>query len=301
MNHEVSTFLSGCAPFMGYIFFSKELDELATAGQPNSSFFNFDEEDVEAQFRQFNGGVGWPAISMATIKPRDQERLLVAVGPNGDYWELEPGTLNKTVDRITDFCGNLRALSVVNDVIYACGMGRVVLQRQGPGEWASIGPDALEGDPDIVGFEDIGGYSADEMYAVGWGGEIWWRDHGKWRRIDSPKSVNLRALYCAEDEYVYVVGRDGTMLRGRRDMWSVIDTGRTENLVDVAFYEGTVYVTTDFRILKLTDRGLVNDSDFASADRPRTCLYLLRAPDGLVSLGTKDLFRRNGGPWSRLV
>jgi hypothetical protein len=42
------------------------------------------------------------------------------------------------------------------------------------------------------------------MYAVGWGGEIWWRDHGTWRRIDSPVSVNLNALCCAEDGHVPV-------------------------------------------------------------------------------------------------
>jgi hypothetical protein len=302
MNHDVSTFLSGCAPFKGYIFFAKELDEMVTAGQPNSSFFNFDEDDTDGQFRQFKGSVGWPAIAMATIKPdEDAERVVVAIGPNGDYWECEPGSLKKTTDRIPDFRGNLRNLSVVDDVIYACGMGRIVLQRQGLGQWTSLGPGERKGDADVVGFEDIGGYSADEMYAVGWGGEIWWRDKGKWRQVDSPTSVNLRALHCAEDGSVYVVGRDGTMVRGRRDVWAVIDTGRTENLMDVASYEGTVYVTTNFRILKLTDRGLVNDDDFADADRPKTCLYLLPASDGLVSLGTKDLFRRNGGSWSRLV
>lgn len=302
MNHDVWTFISGCAPFKGYIFFASQMDKLIAADQPNSSFFCYDEDDTEQPFGAFETSVGWPAIAMATIKPDDDaERVVVAIGPNGNYWEGEPSTLKETVDRIQNFRGNLRALTVVDHVIYACGMGRVVLQRQGPGQWTSIGPGEFKGDPDVVGLEDIGGYNADEMYAVGWDGEIWWRDRGKWRKVDSPTSVNLDALHCADDGHVYVIGQNGTMLKGRRDVWSVIDTGRTENLQDVAFYEGTVYVTTDFRILKLTDRGLVNDDDFVDADRPATCLHLLPAADGLVMLGTKDLFRRNGGPWKRLV
>jgi len=36
-------------------------------------------------------------------------------------------------------------------------------------------------------------------------------------------------------------------------------------------------------------------------DVPATCLHLLTAEDGLVSMGTKDLFRLHGGTWERLV
>jgi hypothetical protein len=299
MDHTSSTFLSGCASTRGFIFFAKELDELAQDDSPNSSFFRFRQSDAQAPYRKYAESVGWPAISMATIKPAEG-RTVVAIGPNGDYWECHTLSVKETVGTIKGFKGNLRALSVLDEVIYACGMDRVVWRREGTGRWKSIGPKAQKDDPPIVGFEDLAGYDEDEMYAVGWGGEIWWRDRGQWRRVDSPASVNLRALVCAEDEKVYIVGRDGTMLSGRHDAWSVIDTGRAENLMDVAFWGGTVYVTTDFRILKLVEGKLVNDENFAAADRPATCLYLLQAEDGLVSLGTKDMFVRNGGPWTRI-
>jgi hypothetical protein len=299
MDHSVSTFLSGCAPTNGFILFAKELDELAQDDTPNSSFFFFREADAQDPFRKYSKNVGWPAISMATIKPAEG-RTVVAIGPNGDFWECEPAAVKETVGQIKGFRGNLRALSVVEGAIFASGMDRVVLRREAPGQWKSVGPGGRKDDPPIVGFEDVGGYDENEMYAVGWGGEIWWRDHGKWRQVDSPTSVNLRALYC-DEENVYVVGRDGTMLKGRRDVWSLIDTGRSENLMDVATYDGVVFVTTDFRILKLTDGGLINDTDFAAGDAPKTCLYLLRAENGLISLGTKDLFRRIAGVWTRLV
>lgn len=302
MKHETSTFLSACAPFYDLFFFAKELDELVLKGTPNSSFFCFDETDTNSQFRKYDESVGWPAIAMATIKPEGSIRQVVAIGPNGDYWELEPASTQETVGKINDFLGNLRTLSIIEETIFACGMGRVVIQREDKGQWKSISPNPMKDDADIIGFEDIDGYSKAEMYAVGWGGEIWWFDNGTWRQMDSPTSANLTALCCAADQSVYIVGDNGIMLRGRQDSWSVIDTDRKENLLDVAFYNGTIYVTTDFRILKLVDEKLINDTDFADPDDlPSTCLHLLPAADGLISLGTKDVFRRNQEPWKRLV
>ena len=302
MIHDTSTFISGCSPLYKFIFFAKELEELVEKGTPNSSFFRFYEDDATDQFRKYDESVGWPAVAMVTIKPKGFIREVVAIGPNGDYWELEPASTQETVGKITDFYGNLRTLSVIDETIFACGMGRVVLQREGKGKWKPIGPKPTQDDADVIGFEDIDGYSRTEIYAVGWGGEIWWFDNGIWRRMDSPTSVNLTALCCAADESVYIVGHDGIMLRGRYDSWSVIDTDRKENLRDVAYYNGTIYVTTDFRILKLVDNKLVNDTDFADPDDlPVTCLHLLTVADGLISLGTKDVFRRQQDPWKRLV
>lgn len=302
MNHESSTFLSGCCATCEFFFFSKELDELVNEDQPNASFFCFDETDDEAQFRKYDDAVGWPAVAMATFKKEGADRVVVALGPNGDYWELAPASTVELVGTINGFTGNLRNLSVVDGDMFACGMGREVLRRETRDNWVQVGPNPLKGDPAVVGFEDIGGYNSDEMYTVGWGGEIWWRDNGRWKQVDSPTSANLRALVCAE-QVVYVVGHDGTMIKGRRDVWELIDTGRKEKLMDVAEFEGSIYVCTDFRILKLADKGLVNETDFRDPDdRPATCLNLLTAPDGVISLGQKDVFiRKHSGSWARLV
>jgi hypothetical protein len=301
MKHELSTFLSGCAVSCEFFYFAKELDEVAQAGSPNSTFYRYKDADTQSALRRFDATVSWPAIAMATSKPADSIRVVIAIGPNADYWELEPLSTQERVGQIADFKGNLRNLAVIADAIYSCGMGRAVLLRKAPGQWQSIGPKAMKGDPAVIGFEDIGGYDENEMYAAGWGGEIWWRDEGKWRRIDSPTSVNLRALCCTDDG-VYIVGQNGTLLRGRHEAWDVLASGRKENLMDVAAYDGQIYVCTDFRILKLKGEKLVNDTSFAQkTDLPATCLYLLQAADGLISLGQKDVFRRKDGPWERII
>jgi hypothetical protein len=301
MEHQGSTFLSGCPAVPGFFYFAKELDALVEEDTPNSSFFRFRDVDAEAQFRKFDTSVGWPAISMALVN-MTQGRIVIGISPYGDYWELESLSTRQSVGKMANFNGNLRRLAALDGQFLACGMNRVALRRVSTGNWDSFGPGPLSGDPNVVGFEDIAGYSASELYAVGWNGEIWWCDHGKWLRTDSPTSAILSSLTCAPDGHVYVVGHEGVMLKGRRDQWELVETARQENLKDVAQLNGQVYVCTDFALLKLEEAGLVEDSDFARPDdRPATCLHLLETATELVSLGTKDVFVKRDTPWTRLV
>lgn len=302
MEHKGSSFLSGVAISAGFFLFSKELDALAGNGTPNSSFFVYDGEDTEDVFRKYDENVHWPAISMATTKPVGGSRIVVAIGPNGDFWELFPSSADEVLGRVSAGHVNLRRLGVVGDQIYACGMDRQVLERNGTAQWRAFGPGPVAGDPPVVGFEDIGGYGAGEMYAVGWGGEIWWYDEGQWRRVESPTHANLSAMTCAADGAVYGVGHGGALVKGRRDRWQLIDTGRRDDLRDVASFDGQVFAITDHEILRMTDAGLVPETDFAAPnDPPASCLQLLEAADGLVLLGRKDVFVKRDGPWRRLV
>jgi hypothetical protein len=299
MNHEGSTFLCGCAAFFDLIFFAKELDELVAQDSENSSFFMMSRND----WNKYKFAGAWSAISMATIKPPGEARTVVAIAPHGAYWEVDPGSHREAHGSISAAKNSLRALATLDNVIYACGMGRSVLRRNVTGAWDEIGPGTVQDDGDaVIGFEDLAGFSSADMYAVGWQGEIWQFTNTVWRRLDSPVSANLNALCCAADGNVYVVGDGGVMLRGRNDVWEVLETGRTENLMDVAFYDNIVYVSTDFEILKLDNDSLIEEDAFADIDDvPETCLHLFTAEDGLVSMGTKDLFRLHGGVWERLV
>lgn len=301
MKHEGSTFCSGCAGTSDLLFFAKGVDDLIDNDEPNSSFFRFKASDSEAQFRKYDDDGGWPAISMATCKPGGGPGVVVAIGPNGDYWEVVPSTMVESMGMISGFAGNLRRVVAVNGEFMACGMNRVVLLRQALGRWASVGPGAKQGDPAIVGFEDIDGWSAEEIYAVGWHGEIWWRDRGKWKQVDSPTNTTLSSLAIGTDGVAYAVGHDGTLVKGRRDQWRLVDTGMLANLKDVSASDGVVRVCSDFALYTLTPSGLMPDDDFADEDRPATCLHLLPAPGAVFSLGTKDLFIRDGGPWRRIV
>jgi hypothetical protein len=301
MEHEGSTFLSGCASRAGFFYFAKEADELAIEDEPNTSFFRYREADTAAQFRMFDESVGWTAISMALVDT-PPGRVVIAVSPRGEYWELESVSTKQDVGRIAKFTGNLRRLAAVDRKFYACGMDRVVLKRTKTGSWKSIGPGPQTNDPQVVGFEDIGGYSTNELYAVGWGGEIWWYDRQTWRRAESPTTTTLTSLTCAPDGIVYAVGHDGVLVKGRHDTWERVETGRSEDLKDVAHLDTQIYACTDHALYKLQTPGLIEETNFDQPhDRPTTCLHLLESPGELVSLGTKDVFIKQDAAWHRLV
>jgi len=292
------SFLSGCAGFVDLVYTAQMFDALAEQDIENSNFIGLDGRN----WGKYNFRAPWSAISMATIKPSDGDRLVVAISPHGRYWEVNTRTVQEFDGEIDKASFPLRSLSSVDECIYASGMGRSVLRRRNVGTWEEIGPGTTTNDDGlVVGFEDIDGFSADELYAVGWRGEIWKCAGGAWSQLDSPVSVNLNAVCCAGNDTVYIVGDEGCMLKGRGDMWEVLDTGRFENLMDVAYFDGSVYVTTDFHILKLQDNTLIPEDSFANPnDRPITCLHLLRAADGLLSMGSKDLFRLTDGKWDRV-
>jgi hypothetical protein len=299
VNHEGTTFACGCAATAEVLFAAKELDVLVEQGKENCAFVVM--RPGEWQKATFAGG--WSAIAMATIKPAGKDRTVVAISPGGAYWEFEPKSLRETNGKIKTAKGSLRSLASIDDSIYACGMGRSVLKRMGPGLWDEVGPGTKQNDQGhVVGFEGLAGASGRRLYAVGWRGEVWLNENGAWSQLDSPVSANLNAVCCAPSGNVYAVGDGGTMLRGTEDQWEVLETDRTDNLMDVASYGQDVFVTSDFEVLRLSGDTVVPETAFADGgDLPTTCLHLLTAPDALFSLGTKDLFRFREGLWSRIV
>jgi hypothetical protein len=301
MNHKGSSFLSGCAPFKDFMFFSKEVDEVSDNDQSNSSFFSYDEDEKEDPFRKYDLSTSWVAIAMVTIKPFSTGiREVIAVAPDGEYWELEPLSTNEYTGIIQSTRGAIRSLTVIDNIVYGCGMARTVLKRESRDNWLEFGPPDSHSSA-VIGFEDLSGFDGNDIYAVGWNGEIWHFNGKSWKQIDSPVSSLLSSVCCTEDGFVYAVGHDGMMVMGRDDNWTIVETGLKENLMDVQFYEGQVYVTTSYDILKLTDHGLKLDDDFLDNDRPSTCLHLLKASDALFSMGTKDLWRKNKSNWERIV
>lgn len=298
------TLLCGCAPFTGFVFCAQEPDDEAAKGRAVSGFYLWDEQDPDPdeKWMVYDTVVSWRAQAMATVKTESGTRIMVAIGTNGQYFEVDTASLEEQEGRLGGNPGPLRRLVAIDDVFLAVGMGRSVLQREAPGRWVEIGPGTTEADEGrLIGFEGIDGYSLNDLYAVGWAGEIWHRASGGWKQMDSPTNANFNAVACSSDGSVYIVGDDGTMVVGRNQQWDVVDTGRPENLQDVAEFGGEIFAVTDFEILRLIDGKLVPDDRFKDADEPSTCLHLLKAEDGIVSLGPKDLFRFSGAAWERIL
>jgi hypothetical protein len=292
-----TSFLAGCPGTHTAFFFAKEIDHRTTQGLQNTTFVA-----INAQgWTQYSLDVGWSCIAMATVKPIDGVRTVVGIGARGHWWEAQPATADQKTGQIKDLQYHLRCLRTIGNRFYTAGMDRMVQRRLGPGQWEPIGPQRPEKSEGIVGFEDIDGFSEDEIYAVGWQGEIWRCLAGRWSRIDSPVSANLHAVCCASDGMVYAVGASGCMLKGRGETWEIIDTGRDADLMDVSEHDSQIYAVTNFSIHKLDGGILVAETDFADGDRPRECLFLERGPGVLLSIASKDVFKQTGSGWTRIV
>lgn len=294
MDHSLSTFLCGCARYRDFVFFAKSLDELAKDDVANSTFLFVDGERTA----RFGEPVGWTALSMAVIK--EEGRLVVcALGPNGELWEGMPADGASTTGTIGRGGFAWRRMATIGGQVLACGMGRTVALRTGALTWTDIGPPPPKGDRRVLGFEGIDGTSPNDLYAVGWGGELWRRRKGRWRQLESPVSTNLNAVCCAENGIVYIVGDEGTMFFGTDAAWRIVDTRGIGNIQDVRDFAGRVFVATDSSLHELIQGELRPVPELA--DGAVTCLHLQRGDDGLVSIGPKNLLVLDNGAWKTLV
>lgn len=296
MDHSLSTFLCGVAPFSDYIFFAKEIDETTAGGQPHSLFLFIDGSKGYKTFKIASETAPWTCTGYATASSGE----LIAIGSMGQCWEISPKTSEIKNTQIENLEFELTALSVIAGNYYAAGMGRTVCLRVAPGKWKNISPEAELPSDKVLGFEDIDGFSANDIYAVGWAGEIWNYGNGSWIQIETGSKQNFNAVCCAEDGNIYVVGDGGACFVRRNGKWQVIKTGVVGDLQDVRDFDGKIYVVSDHQMFQLQEDQLIVESAFSEVES-NTFLHLLKAKNGLVSMGPKNLWALSKGTWNKLV
>ncbi|NHZ42693.1 hypothetical protein [Massilia aquatica] len=70
-------------------------------------------------------------------------------------------------------------------------------------------------DLDASGFQDIDGFSPEDIYAVGGKGDVWHVDGQQWTQLPFPSEMNLSSVCCAPDGVVYIGAGSGTVFKGR--------------------------------------------------------------------------------------
>ena len=199
--------------------------------------------------------------------------------------------------------GPLREIrGIANGRAYAVGTCRQAYVREDEDQWRCIDQSAQVGDTPITdtSFESIDGYSEQEIYAVGWEGEIWQYDGAVFTQRNSPTRLALHKVRCAPDGFVYACGQLGTLLRGRHDQWEMIGHDSTQDdLWGMEVFDGQLYVSSNHGVYRLED-GTLQPVDFGD-DVPRTC-YHLSAADGIMwSIGPKDVMQFDGVTWTRCL
>ena len=234
----------------------------------------------------------WNSTAIAVARLPEEKAILV--GEEGDVVTYVGGTTRE--ETISPEPVQVRNAREIAGYVYACGMKRQAYWRAGENQWLDISAPSSAG-PGARGFEAIDGFAQDEVYAVGWSGEIWQFDGDKWHERTSPTNVILTAVCCAGDGHVYAAGQGGVLLAGRNDGWAVVELGEdvTADFWDLCWYQDRLYVAT-MTALYILDQDVLVPVDFGGI-MPGTFYSLSTAEGALWSVGLHDVITFDGSQW----
>lgn len=250
-----------------------------------------------------NGGwragvsIPWRVVAMGTLD--DPPDRFVLLGEEGNVCLLGGGRQDEEqIGREVRF--PLAGFGSVADQAYAVGMGRQVYLREQSGRWtAQHGQMLSTQPPGAVGLQTIVGSRADDVFAAGWGGEIWHFDGNRWAQEDSPTNHILGAGTLVSDGGIVFCGRNGTIVSGKKGMWRVLEAGEIDDLWSVVEYRGDLYFSSQTGLYRLSGESL--EPVVPELDNARGTYYRLQVVNGhLFSFGERDILIFDGSAWSRV-
>jgi hypothetical protein len=250
--------------------------------------------------------VGERLISCTTTPVPDY--AFIAVADSGREVDISSAALRQEVvargEHSPASNGPLTAVRACADgQVFCVGTGRQAYRKTGNPSWVRVDQTCKPSDPELrssTAFLAVDGFSAEEVYAVGWGGEIWRFDGADWLEIDSPTNAALHGVQCAPDGVVYACGQSGTLLKGRGSEWRVLEQSDSrEDLRSVCMFEGALYVCSANLVYRWQDNELV----MVKIDSPvsTTAGRLTAAGRQMLSIGLKDVTIFDGRDWHRIV
>lgn len=236
----------------------------------------------------------WNSTAIAVAR-RPSEKMVV-IGEDGEVVTYASGKSKKEALKPAPVM--IRNAREIAGVVHACGMKRQVYKRVGDGKWVAMNA-PLAAATEEAGFEAIDGSSETDVYAAGWGGEVWRYDGKSWSPCESPTRVILSAVCCAPDGTVYVAGQQGVLLKGQGTSFAVVAWAEdvTSDLWDLCWFRGKLYVATLSALYTLEGNRLVK-VDFGEAGTP-TCYGLATAEEVMWSIGRDDVASFDGTTWKR--
>ena len=197
--------------------------------------------------------------------------------------------------------GPLQDINIIGHSAFAVGMGRQVYKRVGRQKWISFEA-GIQDPPDdsIVGFNSISGSDEDEMYAVGWGGEIWLYRENSWTQLDSPTNLILNCVTISSNKDVFICGKSGVIIKGRFNSWNMVDyEGPVTDWITMTWFKEKLYLGDGYGLFSLDDTRL---DEIIIPGEPKVPINSLSSTeDLLVATGSDCAFStRDGVNWIRL-
>ena len=189
--------------------------------------------------------------------------------------------------------GPLVSIQSAKEGVYAVGMARQVYARNPDGEWSLISKHIIDqGTPaqKLISFTSITQLDDENLYAVGFEGEIWHTQNMHWKQSQSPTNVDLVEIAKLPSGDGIILGCSGVLLCGRDDTWEVIEhDNTTDDLISTATFREISYISTGLQLFAL-DRNN-NLREIATPKNNTSSLpYLKACKDSLWIFGDRDVF-----------
>jgi hypothetical protein len=213
---------------------------------------------------------------------------------NGFDWELIQ------TDRGPNSLKVMTDMQVINNAVYAVGMGRLIFRRKDT-QWNPFddGIDKVSNLDPISGFKSIAGFNENELYVVGFRGEIWYYEKDRWILVTGLTNVKLEKVICTSDNQVFACGGSGILLKGYKDKWELVEHElTTSTLWGLQEFNNNIYFADSNGIYQNNGDDCIKvNMDLAEE---LTCSYL-HANDGVMwSVGNSHIACYDGKDWERL-
>lgn len=293
-------------------------DKAFIVGQ-NEGYLDQDPEDGMISF-VFKWDGSWsskaiPTMAISACYLFTSEPTVLFLGQNGSVIRLSPSALfsPETIDDTLDgpqHVGDMREIRTISGRAYACGMGRTVYRNKDDNSWERIDHNVRLplGDDTDAGFNSIDGFNSSDIYAVGWGGEIWHYDSQHWTQCDSPTNLALFRVVCSNAGDTFIFGQQGIILQGKKSSWLELQIpDSTDDITGAIEFKGKMYFSTEESIYTI-DNGNISKVNIDPTNKKintrsgESFGALDASDDAIWSVGAKmAIYSLDGNTWAETI
>ena len=236
----------------------------------------------------------WPICSVCGVDRGNGDYEVLALGIDGELLVGTPGSFTEShVDPVAngpERYGVLRDIRWAGPDVFVVGMSRQVYRRT-EGVWSDVAGSIRKSGGGPVGFNSVHGLSPDAVFAVGFGGEVWFFAANAWRQLDSPTSVALQRVLVLPSGFAVMCGAGGVILQGdSHSLVPVLNRATTDNLYGLAYFRGRLFISSTKALyaigssgLEPVDTGIAGPLSFGNLDANADCIWSVGARHLLVS------------------
>lgn len=230
---------------------------------------------------------------------------------------VKPNLLNEYCIDILQSCP-IRKVRNISGKAYVAARWRTVFRRNSSDIWVCLSGNSskqiktLKKEKYDPGFNDIGGFSENDIYACGGQGDLWHFNGEEWSQLNCTTHLKLYSLCCAPNGKVYIGCESGRIISGRDSSWKMLDVKAPKvKIFDVVWYKDKLYLACGKYGLYVYNMDVIIPVDYLSSSKastaendftpPASVRSLSADDDTLAVTGTDKVLTFNGESWKNVI